>query len=113
MAALRRQTSEKSSENERARELRRQLGTILKSWRENKPLTQADLAAALGLKYYSFVSQVENGLGRIPQNLYIPWADALGIDHKTFCWCVLAHVEPSLYAELSRHDASKAEAWSN
>lgn len=111
MVAVRKQVNEKSLESERAREQRRQLGRILKAWREAQGLTQADLAEVLGLKYYSFISQVENGLGRIPQNLYVPWAKALSVDSRAFCWCVLAHVEPSIYEELSIHDKTSVVGW--
>lgn len=111
MVAVRKQVNEKSQENELAREQRRQLGRILKTWRETKGLTQADLAEMLGLKYYSFISQVENGLGRIPQAMYVPWAKALSVDSQAFCWCVLAHVEPSLYEELSIHDKTSVDGW--
>lgn len=112
VVAVRKQVSEKSRESEEAREQRRILGRILKTWRENKGLTQADLAEALNLKYYSFISQVENGLGRIPQSLYVPWANALSVDTEAFCWCVLAHVEPSIYEALSIHDKTSVEGWS-
>lgn len=111
LAAIRKSVSAKATESERARDLRRQLGRVLKSWREDNGLTQADLAQSLGLKYYSFVSQVENGLGRIPQDLYAPWAEALGVDLETFCWCVLAHVEPSLYDALAKYDTTSEDGW--
>ncbi len=111
VVAVRKQVSEKTQESELAREQRRQLGRIQKTCRAAKGLTQADLAEVLGLKYYSFISQVENGLGRIPQSLYVPWADALSVDSQAFCWCVLAHVEPSIYAELSVHDKTSVVGW--
>lgn len=101
MAAKARRDDAKADDGEALRELRRMLGRRLKSWREEKGLTQADLAAELGLKYYSFISQVENGIGRIPQDLYLPWADALSVERKTFCWTVLEHIEPSLYGALA------------
>lgn len=101
-AKARRAETSKTDGNEALRDLRRQLGRALKTWREDRGLTQADLAAELGLKYYSFISQVENGIGRIPQDLYIPWADALGVERQVFCWTILEHIEPSLYAELAQ-----------
>ena len=84
-----------------ARELRRRLGLWLKQERERQGLTQADLAADLNLRYYSFISQVENGLGRIPQDLYAAWAAALDIDGPVFARCVLAHLEPGLFHLLT------------
>ena len=46
--------------------LRREAGRWLKTAREAAGLTQAELAEKTGLRYYTFVSQVENGLGRVP-----------------------------------------------
>ncbi|MEM9148653.1 MAG: helix-turn-helix transcriptional regulator [Pseudomonadota bacterium] len=80
----------------------------MRRWRDEKGYTQADLAEILELKYYSFVSQVENGIGRIPQSLYGPWADALGVDREEFCWTVLAAIEPRLYDGLAHHDQNEA-----
>lgn len=90
----------KPDEAEAARELRRRFGRWLKERREARGMTQADLAQALGLKYYSFISQVENGIGRIPQSLYAPWALALSIEFDEFAWAALSKLEPGLYDML-------------
>lgn len=109
MVAVRKPSSSaEPDENEMQRERRRGLGKVLKKWREEKGQTQADLANTLGLKYYSFISQVENGIGRIPQSFYGPWADALSIDREEFSWTVLAAIEPKLYDLLAHHDPNKA-----
>lgn len=84
--------------------LRRDLGAWLKSKREEAGLTQADLAERLGLKYYSFVSQVENGIGRIPQDIYAAWADALGVPRREFALTAIAHLEPGLHRMLDTPD---------
>ena len=34
-------------------------------------MSQADLAARLGLKYYTFISQVENGFSRVPTEIML------------------------------------------
>ncbi len=83
------------------KELRRHLGRWLKHGREAAGLTQAELAERLGLRYYSFISQVENGIGRIPQDLYAPWAAALGLEPRTFALTVLEHIEPGLYTLIT------------
>lgn len=101
MVAERAQRAARPAGPDPAKELRRRLGRWLKKRREERGMTQADLADALGLRYYSFVSQVENGLGRIPQDLYGPWAAALGLEAPDFGWTVLAHLEPGLYRMLS------------
>lgn len=80
--------------------LRREFGAWLKARREDTGLTQADLAEKLGLKYYSFISQVENGIGRIPQDVYPRWADALGIAPEDFAATAIRHLEPGLHRML-------------
>ncbi|NBC32814.1 MAG: helix-turn-helix domain-containing protein, partial [Alphaproteobacteria bacterium] len=79
MAAGRTATAQRDAagKSEAGKALRWRLGRWLKQQREAAGLTQADLAERLGLRYYSFISQVEGGYGRIPQALYIAWADAL------------------------------------
>ena len=63
-----------------ARQLRKEAGRWLKGLRAAAGLSQIDLAARLGLKYYTFVSQVENGFGRVPTEALEAWARALGVD---------------------------------
>ena len=41
-------------------------GTWLKELRARAGLSQIELAGILGFKYYTFISQVENGFGRVP-----------------------------------------------
>ncbi|MEL7388970.1 MAG: helix-turn-helix transcriptional regulator [Pseudomonadota bacterium] len=86
--------------NETAKEMRRDLGYWLKGKREEAGVTQADLASLLKLKYYSFISQVENGACRIPQELYGIWADGIGVERQEFAKIVLQHLEPGLYEIL-------------
>ncbi len=82
------------------KELRRYLGTWLKKKRDEAGLTQTELAKKLGLKLHTSVSQVENGIGRIPQSLYHRWAFELGIDAEVFAITVIEHMEPGLYAMM-------------
>ncbi len=90
------------------KQLRRALGAWLKERREQAGLTQADLAERLGLKYYSFISQVENGIGRIPQDVYAPWAAALEIAPRDFAATVIRHLEPGLHRML-QDEAGRSE----
>ncbi|MFL5059417.1 MAG: helix-turn-helix domain-containing protein, partial [Xanthobacteraceae bacterium] len=63
---------------------RRQAGTWLKQLRARAGLSQIELAGRLGLKYYTFISQVENGFGRVPTESMEAWARALGAKPSTF-----------------------------
>lgn len=83
-----------------AKQLRKEAGDWLKEMRRRAGLSQVDLAARLGLKYYTFVSQVENGFGRVPTNAMIAWAEALGIEPKEFARRLLAYYDPDLHRIL-------------
>lgn len=83
-----------------AKELRKQAGTWLKELRAKADLSQVELAQHLGLKYYTFVSQVENGFGRVPTDSMEAWARALGVDPSAFARKLLTYYEPELYRLL-------------
>lgn len=80
--------------------LRREAGRWLKSARESAGLTQAELAEKTGLRYYTFVSQVENGLGRVPIEAQAVWAESLGLDPGPFARTLLRYYEPELHRLL-------------
>lgn len=86
--------------SEETRVLRREAGRWLKTVREQAGLTQADLAARVGLKYYTFVSQVESGAGRVPIESQAAWAEAVGHDPADFARTLLRFYEPELYRLL-------------
>ena len=60
-----------------AKQLRKQAGGWLKELRAAAGLSQIQLAQILGFKYYTFISQVENGFGRVPTESMEAWARAL------------------------------------
>lgn len=80
--------------------LRREAGRWLKTAREAAGLTQAELAEKTGLRYYTFVSQVENGLGRVPIEAQAVWAESLGLDPGQFARTLLRYYEPELHRLL-------------
>ena len=83
-----------------AKHLRKQAGTWLKELRGKARLSQIELAAALGFKYYTFVSQVENGFGRVPTDSMEAWARALGAEPAAFARHLLSYYEPELHRLL-------------
>ena len=83
-----------------AKLMRKQAGTWLKQLRAAAGLSQIDLAAQLGLKYYTFVSQVENGFGRVPTESMANWAEALQVEPSAFARHLLSFYEPELYRLL-------------
>ena len=76
--------------------LRQAAGRWLKRSREAAGLTQAQLAEQVGMRYYTFVSQVESGLGRVPIEMQEAWARAIGLEVTDFARTLLAHYEPEL-----------------
>ncbi len=83
-----------------AQHRRKQAGEWLKERRSAAGLSQIELAARLGLKYYTFISQVENGFGRVPIDNMEAWARALDVDPAEFTRRLLSHYEPELFRLL-------------
>jgi len=81
-------------------ERRREAGTWLRHLRETRGFTQRQLAERVGIEYYTFVSQIEAGRGRIPADRYQKWADALEIEQKIFVKKMLYFYEPITYKIL-------------
>ncbi len=82
------------------REARLAMGSWLKSLREEQDMSQRDLATALDLDYYTFISQLENGRGRIPPARYRDWAEALKVETREFVMTLLSYHEPLTYEIL-------------
>lgn len=86
---------------------RADLGGWLKTLREERGLTQRELAVQLGLDYYTFISQLENGRGKIPSNRYREWAEVLGQEPKAFVRRLLMHYDPESYEVLFSDSVSE------
>ena len=83
-----------------SKQLRKKAGTWLKELRGRAGLSQIQLADVLGFKYYTFISQVENGFGRVPIESMETWAKALGAEPSDFAKHLLSFYEPELYRLL-------------
>lgn len=83
-----------------SKKLRRDAGAWLKELRGRAGLSQIELAEMLGLKYYTFISQVENGFGRVPTESMEAWAKALGADPAEFARKLVSYYDPELYRLL-------------
>jgi len=57
-------------------------------------LSQSELAAMVGSDHYSFISQLENGRGRIPPERYEVWSEALGMTGDRFVRELLRYYDP-------------------
>lgn len=80
--------------------LRKAGGLFLKALREHRGATQRELAVKLSLKYYTMISQIESGSTRVPPNLYIPYAKALGHKPDLFVRKLLEFYDPWTYKAL-------------
>ena len=81
-------------------ELRRQAGRWLRQMREQRGFTQRELAQAVQVEYYTFISQIESGRGRIPPDRYELWAKALNVDVRTFVKALTRFYDPITYRLL-------------
>jgi transcriptional regulator with XRE-family HTH domain len=70
-------------------------GQYIKSAREKKKLTQAQLAKVLGFKTLQFVSILERNKARVPSYLIKPICEALGMDRKILIKLILFEIEKS------------------
>lgn len=79
------------------RKLRSEAGNWLRELREKRGLTQRELAQKVGAEYYTFISQLEHGRGRIPPDRYLVWAGALGVEPREFVRGLMSYYDPVTY----------------
>jgi transcriptional regulator with XRE-family HTH domain len=83
-------------------ELRKEAGLWLKELREKRGLSQRQMAEKVGGNYYTFISQLESGRGRIPPDRYLVWASVLEIKPEVFVKNLLRYYDPVTYSILFR-----------
>ena len=81
-------------------ELRKEAGLWLKELREKRGLSQRQMAEKVGGNYYTFISQLESGRGRIPPDRYLVWAEVLGVEPEFFVKNLLRSYDPVTYSIL-------------
>ena len=90
--------------------LRNQAGNWLRELREKRGLSQRELAARVGAEYYTFISQLETGRGRIPPDRYLIWAHALGVDRREFVRTLMSYYDPVTYSILFDQSAEDEQS---
>jgi transcriptional regulator with XRE-family HTH domain len=80
--------------------LRQEAGMWLRALREEAGLSQRDLSRHLDLDYYTFISQIESGKGRVPPNQYAAMAKALHVEPHDFAKHMLRFYDPITYEML-------------
>ena len=72
----------------------------LQETRKAKGLTQLDVAKKTGIKYHTFVSQIETGQCSLPPHRLKSFARALGVPLHEFSKEVLKQYHPEFYAGI-------------
>lgn len=88
--------------------LRQQAGRWLRTLRENAKLSQRDLAKAVGIEYYTFISQIEAGRGRVPPGQYMAFAHALNVPLRDFVKTLMRYYDPITHYALFEAEESSA-----
>lgn len=99
-----------SHSRDEAAALRREAGQWLKERREAAGLSQRDLSKKVGIEYYTFISQIEAGRGRVPAERYEAYAEALGINPREFTKTMLRYNDTVVYNLLFGAEAEQANA---
>jgi transcriptional regulator with XRE-family HTH domain len=90
--------------SEQVAKLRCEGGQWLRDLRETLGLSQRQLADKVSIEYYTFISQLECGHGRIPPNRYRIWAEALGVEAREFVRLLMHFYDPVTYQILFEGD---------
>ena len=72
----------------------------LQKARKIKGLTQLDVAKKTGIKYHTFVSQIETGECSLPPHRMESWARVLGVPLDEFSKEVLKQYHTEFYAGI-------------
>jgi transcriptional regulator with XRE-family HTH domain len=100
-------TNQQKRTDKLTQELRQQAGAWLRKLREAAGLSQRELAAAVGAEYYTFISQLETGRGRVPPDKYRLWAKALGVSDYDFVKELMQYYDPVTYRILFGHETRR------
>ena len=77
--------------------LRKEAGMLVKKLREAIGLSQRELANKVGFDYYTFISQIESGRGRVPPTAIKAFAEALGVPVRDFAIDLMRCYDPITY----------------
>ena len=85
-------------------DLRKSAGSWLRARRCDLGLSQRELAHRVGMEYYTFISQIEAGRGRVPADRFREWAAALEIDSKEFAINLMKYYDPHTFELIFESD---------
>jgi transcriptional regulator with XRE-family HTH domain len=90
----------KAKEVAQSAQLRKEAGLWLRARREARGMSQRDLAQLVEVEYYTFISQIEAGRGRVPPDRLNAWAEALQMDPQVFVKTLMRFYDPITYGLL-------------
>jgi transcriptional regulator with XRE-family HTH domain len=99
---------QKRSDNQ-VQALRKEAGRWLQHLRVEAGLSQREMAKLIGAEYYTFISQLECGRGRIPPDKYDVWAKALNISQRLFVFNLMRFYDPVTFKALFGEDGKDAK----
>jgi transcriptional regulator with XRE-family HTH domain len=88
---------EKQDETASVNDLRKLAGKWLREQREKVGISQRELARRVNVEYYTFISQIEAGRGRVPAERQEDWADALEIEPAIFAKTLMKFYDHHTY----------------
>jgi transcriptional regulator with XRE-family HTH domain len=90
-------SEKKADARNHSAELRKEAGKWLRELRVAVGISQRALAERVNMEYYTFISQIESGRGRIPSENIRDWAIALEVDPKEFAINLMRYYDPRTY----------------
>lgn len=78
-----------------------ELGSLIRNYRQDKEMTQLDLAKKLGYDSTQFISLFERGVSKVPHNILGQLIVILGIPEKMVLQILIKDYETSLRSEIS------------
>ena len=99
------EVSQKLHDANRAPELRKQAGSWLRARRSELGLSQRELASRVNIEYYTFISQIEAGRGRVPAEKLRDWSEALEMDPRDFAINIMKYYDPFTFEMVFGSDA--------
>ena len=92
-----REITSKPVELDNIGDLRKKAGRWLRERRCEMGLSQRELARRVNMEYYTFISQIEAGRGRVPADRLRDWAEALEMDPREFAVNLMKFYDPHMY----------------
>lgn len=89
--------------------LRKKAGRWLRSRREELGLSQREVARRVNMDYYTFISQIEAGRGRVPSERLEDWAEALESDKREFAVTLMKYYDPFTYRLVFPNHANEKD----